>query len=614
MLVEIGHFCVIIALCMALLQVCAYSSKLSNVNIMRPMSLGQSFFICLAFCILIIAFLRDDFTVAYVARNSNSTLPFYYKFTALWGAHEGSLLLWTLILSLWSLAIAICSRTWPLKFANHVLVVFSAVNIGFLSILLYLSNPFLRTFANIPLDGNDLNPLLQDFGMIIHPPILYMGYVGCTVPFAFAIAALLNGKVDQTWARIVQPWALAAWMFLTLGIALGSWWAYYELGWGGWWFWDPVENASFMPWLTATALVHCLAVAKRNGQLLRLAIFLCIVTFALSLLGTFLVRSGSIISVHAFAKDPKRGMYILLFLSIVIGSAFALYVLRAWRLQVPSEAELNKTSKLILFNNVVLLVAGCSVLLGTMYPLLHEWLYDATISVGYPYFNKVFAPLMCLLFVIMIYGLTESKRKLMLTLVVAALLALAVLYTAFAAIKLTAFIGLMLAIAIFIISFNTRNVAMSLAHIGLAVTIAGVSITPAYEIERDLRMQVGDQIQIANYAVAFKNISALDGPNYIGFKGDFAISKHNKPLATLYPEKRIYLIQETAMSETAILPGLLQDIYIALGQQIDQNTWSVRVYYKPFVRWIWLGAIIMALGAGCGVLRRKCVTDNKTYA
>lgn len=605
MIAELGHFSIILAVSLAVLQLIVYRSNIAQINIMRPLALGQTFFVCLAFSILSYSFLHDDFSLLYVAQNSNSSLPIYYKFTAIWGAHEGSLLLWVLILSLWALAIAICARNWPLAFSNKVLAIFAAVNLGFLSLLIWTSNPFARTLSNIPLDGNDLNPLLQDFGMIIHPPILYMGYVGCTVAFAFAIAALLQGNVDETWARRLRPWVLMAWSFLTLGIALGSWWAYYELGWGGWWFWDPVENASFMPWLTATALLHCLAISKQNGQMLRLAIFLCIITFILSLLGTFLVRSGSIISVHAFAQDPQRGMFIMNILGITILAATILFIARAPNLQLPDDVQsFTKTGMLILTNNVLLLVGAGIVLLGTLFPMLHETITGTAISVGYPYFNLAFIPVMLLMFGIMIYGMLGGNKNTLLICTLCFVIACTFLYFYFGTIKYAACIGITFALAIIVTCFKGKNLAMSVAHLGLAITTIGISIVPGYEIEKDLRLQVGDQISLQNYTVVFKQLDPIDGPNYVGFKGAFTITKSATDVATLYPEKRIYLVHETAMSETAILPGILQDIYIALGQRVASNAWSVRIYYKPFVRWIWLGAIIMALGAGIAVISK----------
>ena len=610
MLPEVGHFCLIISLCLAAIQALMFSLSsnyyLRKISFIRPLALGQIFFVAISFIILSMAFVLDDFSVQYVANNSNSSLPLYYKLTALWGAHEGSLLLWVMILNAWLLAVLLSSNKWPINFSNKVISVISLINLGFLVLLLKTSNPFLRIMLNPPLDGADLNPLLQDIGMISHPPILYAGYVGSVVAFAFAIAALLNGKLDQSWARLVRPWVLGAWVFLTLGITLGSWWAYYELGWGGWWFWDPVENASFMPWLTATALLHCLAVAEKNGRFLRLALFLAITTFALSLLGTFIVRSGVLTSVHAFVTDPQRGVFILQFLTITIGGALFLYGARAPILDLPVMQKLRLFSQdsAILGNNILLLVAAGSVLLGTLYPLIYDVIFAQKISVGYPYFNAVFIPIIIVMLLLMLPTITPNRKYLLVTTVMSLVAAIMFLSLWFTTAKINAILGLTFALAIIINTAiawqrakTNSKLPMSIAHIGLAITIIGVSITPTYEIERDLRMQVGEVLEISAYAIKFNGIKVIDGPNYLGQQGDFTISKGSKKIAKLFPEKRLYLAQELPMTETAILPGVLQDIYIALGQQLTPDTWSMRVYYKPFVRWIWVGAIFMALGA-----------------
>jgi len=622
MLPELGHFCIILALCLSVLQSTGFIFgswlNINTLNILRPMALGQVLFILLSFLVLLIAFGFDDFSVQYVALHSNSNLPIYYKLTALWGAHEGSLVLWLVILSCWMLAIIIASKSWALAFSNKILTVMSLVNMGFLILLLKSSNPFLRILPDAPLEGADLNPLLQDFGMIIHPPILYAGYVGCTVAFAFAIAGLLEGKIDQGWARTVRPWVLSSWLFLTLGIALGSWWAYYELGWGGWWFWDPVENASFMPWLTATALIHCLAIGAKNGNFLRLAVFLAITTFALSLLGTFLVRSGTLSSVHAFTTDPERGLFILQFLSIVVGGALLLYGMRAPVLKLPltTKLELRSLDAAILANNVLLLVATGTVLLGTLYPLIQDVLFASKISVGYPYFNAVFIPIMLLLLSVMLLGVMPSFKILVITIIIS--ISAAVLFCGFwfGLQNLNAVIGLSFAVAIILITcidyiknLAKNRLAKSIAHIGLAITIIGISITPAFEVEKDLHMNLGDTAKLQQYKVTFAKLETIDGPNYISYQGHFIVTKVDKVVAHLYPEKRLYLAQELPMTETAIYPGILQDIYIALGQQIDLNAWSVRLYYKPFIRCIWLGALLMSFGALCSVVqarRSKC--------
>lgn len=607
MLPELGSFCLILAFSLSLLQLVIFPSKISAINVIRPLAFGQVFFVIIAFVLLLLALLSDDFSVLYVVQNSNSSLPWYYKFTALWGAHEGSLLLWIMILNCWILALAIASRQWSLTFTNALLTVLGFINLGFLWLIISSSNPFARIFQDIPLDGMDLNPLLQDFGMIIHPPLLYIGYVGCSVGFAFAIAALLSGQLDQAWAQKLRPWVLIAWLFLTLGIAIGSWWAYYELGWGGWWFWDPVENASFMPWLTTTALLHCLAIGCKQSQFLLWAVFLCIVTFALSLLGTFLVRSGSITSVHAFAADPQRGIFILQFLAVTVGCSLLLYSIRAPKLRLLHHrtSRLAQNSVLILSNNIILLVATATVLLGTLYPLIYDFLFDARISVGYPYFNAVFIPIMLLLFILMLPATISNKKLLLIIILCSTAVATLFLYLWFGVVHLNAVMGLSLAFSIIVSCFKAKKLAMALAHLGVATTIIGISLTPIYEVEKNLRLGVGETVAIADYNINFVSVAAVDGPNYFGYKAGFAINKKLRNLATIFPEKRIYLAREQPTTETAILPGVLQDIYIALGQQLDAATWSVRIYYKPFVRWIWIGAILMASGALYGLLVRK---------
>ncbi len=609
MLPELGTFCLILALGLALLQIGAFFVNLTKNNLVRTrtLAMGQVLFVFLAFIILVIAFLSDDFSVIYVANNSNSSLLDYYKITALWGGHEGSLLLWVLILNGWVMAVIITTRCWSLIFSNNVLAVLGAINGAFLSLMLWASNPFVRNFIDTPLDGADLNPLLQDFGMIVHPPILYVGYVGCSVAFAFAVAALLQGRLDQDWARKLRPWVLVSWLCLTIGIALGSWWAYYELGWGGWWFWDPVENASFMPWLTATALMHSLAVASKKGQLLRLTVFLSIVTFALSLLGAFLVRSGSITSVHAFAADPERGLFMLMFLIITIGGSMLLYAIRAPKIIVPVTPKIffTQPAGLIVINNILLLMAAAAVLIGTLYPLIYDAIFARQIAVGSSYFNVVFIPIMLLLCVVMIFGIIANTKLLVYTIIFSLFAVILFLTLWFGVVKTNAVIGLFFAFSIIISCFACKSIAMFLGHLGLAISIIGISLTPAYEIEKELSLQIGDSLQLSQYNVTFVGVTTVNGPNYLGFKAEFNIRKAGQHLASIFPQKLIYVARDQAMSETAILPGLFQDIYIALGQQLDNSAWSARVCYKPFVRWIWLGAILMACGALYGVCPKK---------
>lgn len=606
MLPEIGSFCLILAFSMAALQLASAPLRIAQLNIIRPLALGQAFLVSIATAILALCLFGDDFSVLYVANNSNSTLPWYYKLTALWGAHEGSLLLWVFILNCWIVVIALVSRKWKLRFTNYLLATLGLINLGFLWLTINSSNPFARILDNIPIDGADLNPVLQDFGMIIHPPILYIGYVGCSVGFAFAIAVLLAGPLDQGWAQKVRPWILTAWLFLTLGIALGSWWAYYELGWGGWWFWDPVENASFMPWLTLTALLHCLAIGRKSPQFLLLAVFLCIVTFGLSLLGTFLVRSGSITSVHAFAADPQRGVFILQFLAVTIAGALLIYALRIAEIKKSLKPyAILRNSKLILFNNAILLVATATVLLGTLYPMIYDFCFNAKISVGYPYFNAVFIPIMLLLFLFMLPVTLTNKKLLGAVILISCITATLFLYFWFGFVQFNALLGLSIALALIISCFKSKNISMTLAHIGIAITLIGISLTPNYEVEKDVRLRIDETISIAGYNIKFANIIPQEGPNFFGHQAEFAIYKQQQLIANIFPEKRMYLAREQPTTETAILPGILQDIYIALGQQLDSDMWSVRIYYKPFVRWIWLGALLMALGGGFALLPRK---------
>lgn len=602
MLPELGLVCIILSLSLSLVQIAIFATNLKNLHIMRQTTIGQTFFVCCAFLSLAYAFLNDDFSVNYIAKNSNASLPFYYKLTAIWGAHEGSLLLWILCLSIFALLLVLRTKRLPLKFSNTVFLIFAAINIGFIGILLYASNPFTRTLTNIPIDGQDLNPLLQDLGMILHPPILYLGYVGSTVGFAFACAALVTGKLDRVWAFRLKPYALATWMFLTLGIALGSWWAYYELGWGGWWFWDPVENASFMPWLSSTALLHCLVVCQKHGRLLWLAAFLAIITFILSLFGTFLVRSGFIMSVHAFASDPQRGMLFLMLLLFLSTTAAIVFVTRLYSMQARAMQTKppNRLEKFMFVNCMLLLVGVGTILLGTMFPMLSEALYGEAIAVGYPYFNLVFTPIMLILLTLML-PLFWGKR-LLLPVIGALLLAVLFLYLNFAVIKHGALLGVAVAMVVVLSSLQHKRLIMNMAHIGLAVMLVGISITPAYEIERDLRIKPGEIISIANFDVKFLSVNTIEGANFVGFEGAFEINNGKHTLATIHPQKRTYLFSNLTMTETAILPRLEQDIYIALGQKFADQTWAVRIYYKPYVRCIWLGAMIMALAAMLGII------------
>lgn len=599
MIPEFGLICIILAFSLALLQIFIYNSRLANLAIMRPVAFGQTFFIFLSFLFLAISFVNNDFSVNFIAQNSNSNLPIYYKITAIWGAHEGSLLLWVFILGIWGLLLSMATKSYAVNFSKTALVVFAQINIGFLAIMLYASNPFARTIIDIPIEGLDLNPMLQDFGMIVHPPILYLGYVGSTVGFALTCAAVANGKLNIDWAKLLRPWVLASWAFLTLGIALGSWWAYYELGWGGWWFWDPVENASFMPWLTSTALLHSLSINIKRGQLMWLSVSLAIITFMLCLFGTFLVRSGAVMSVHAFANDPKRGvLFLILIVAMLATIAWFLYS-RFQHLKLPQQLLLTKRDLFLFANTVLLLVATGTIFLGTVFPIIASW-FGVELAIAYPYFNMVFLPIIFILLLMMPFLFYRFKASLLI-IISAIFLSALFLYLNFAEIKIGALLGVAIAFSIVFCCYKYKKISMTLAHLGLAVTILGISITPAYEIETEQYLTIGDDVNIGNFSIKFKDMQTIDGPNYVGFVGDFVLTKGNKQY-TLQPQKNTYLFPKVTTSETAILGGIREDFYIAIGQKGLNNEWVVRIFYKPYVRCIWLGAIIMAISAAFGAL------------
>jgi cytochrome c-type biogenesis protein CcmF len=636
MIPEIGQFSLILALTLALALgtlplIGAARGVPEWMALARPAAQGQFVFVAIAFVCLGWSFAASDFSVLNVASNSNSRLPLEYRIAATWGSHEGSLLLWVLMLSAWTVAVSVFSRGLPDEMVARVLGVMGLISVGFLLFMLLTSNPFERLLPPAP-DGRDLNPLLQDPGMVIHPPMLYMGYVGFSVAFAFAIAALLGGKLDATWARWSRPWTTLAWSFLTCGIALGSWWAYYELGWGGWWFWDPVENASFMPWLLGTALIHSLAVTEKRGAFRSWTVLLAILAFSMSLLGTFLVRSGVLTSVHAFATDPKRGIFILGFLALVVGGSLALFAWRAPRVGLGGAFEVVSRESMLLANNVLLVVAAGAVLLGTLYPLVLDALNLGKISVGPPYFEAVFVPLMAPAVFLMGIGplarwkeasLPELAVRLRWALAVSVVTALVVpavtgkwsplvsfgLLLAFwvavtALVNLRARIGGAVTSGTSALGLIARLRAqplsyygMVVAHCGVAVFIVGVTLVKGYEVERDLRMAPGDTATVGGYVFRFDGTRDVMGPNYRAAQGTVKVSRESGgEIATLYPEKRVYLVQENAMTEAAIASGPLRDLYVSLGEPVDGGAWSVRIYYKPFVVWIWGGCAIMALG------------------
>ena len=639
MIPELGQFALVLALILALTQgtlplVGAARGVSSWMNLARPAAQGQFVFIAIAFGCLTYSFVNNDFSVLYVASNSNSGLPLQYRIAAVWGGHEGSLLLWVLMLSLWTMAVSVFSSHLPDDIVARVLAVLGLISVGFLSFMLFTSNPFERLLP-AAIDGRDLNPLLQDPGMVIHPPMLYMGYVGFSVAFAFAISALLSGRLDATWARWSRPWTTTAWMFLTLGIALGSWWAYYELGWGGWWFWDPVENASFMPWLVGTALIHSLAVTEKRGAFKSWTVLLAIFAFALSLLGTFLVRSGVLTSVHAFATDPKRGVFILAFLAIVIGGSLTLFAWRAYRIGLGGRFEVVSRESFLLSNNVLLVVAAGSVFLGTLYPLFIDALGLGKLSVGPPYFETVFVPLMApALFLMGVGPAARWKQASLPEIAVRLKWAFAVAVAGALLLPLTmgkwtplASFGLLLALWIVASSVATllarlkqtpgpgvgaklrtqsrSYYGMLLAHVGVAVFVVGVTMVKSYEAEKDVRMAIGDTVELGGYTFRFDALNDVKGPNYFATRGTMTVTRGGSPLTTMYPEKRIYNVQKNAMTEAAINTGFTRDLYVSLGEPVDDKAWVVRVQVKPFVDWIWGGCVLMALGGLLAVLDRR---------
>jgi cytochrome c-type biogenesis protein CcmF len=590
----------------------------------RPAAQTAFLLLAIAFGTLAWSFYVNDFSVLYVAEHSNSQLPVIYRLGAVWGGHEGSLLLWIFLLGTWTILVAQLSKALDEFMVARVIGVLGLVSSGLLLFVLTASNPFERLLPAAQ-DGRSLNPLLQDPGLVFHPPMLYMGYVGFSVAFAFAIASLLSGRLDAAWARWSRPWTTAAWIFLTLGIALGSWWAYYELGWGGWWFWDPVENASFIPWLVGTALLHSLAVTEKRGGFKSWTVLLAITAFSLSLLGTFLVRSGVLTSVHAFATDPRRGIFILIFLSLVVGSSLTLYAWRAPKNTLGGKFSLSSRETFILLGNVFLVVAAGSVLLGTLYPLLIDALHLGKISVGPPYFNSVFVPIMVPLLVLMGVGpWTNWKNTDLMSVIKRLWSAGLIAVIAGVAIPLvmgqfTWLAGLGFLLAFWIIASGalqilrqlklgkpTRSfIGMQIAHLGIAVFVIGVTMVGAYQEEKDVRMLAGDTVSVGGYQIQLQGVERVPGPNYQAMRGTFTLSKNGINQATLYPEKRNYFSSTMPMTEAAIDIGLTRDLYVSLGEELGDKAWAVRVYYKPFVDWIWGGCLLMALGGILAMMDKR---------
>ena len=639
MIAELGNYALALSLAIAILLAIfplwgAEKGSVQMMSLARPMTYGLFVVLTFSFGALFYLFAVNDFSVQYVVNNSNTTLPIYYRLSAVWGSHEGSLLLWIWLLSLWSAAVALFSKHLPQEATARVLGIMGIISIGFLLFMLFTSNPFNRTFPEFPVDGKELNPLLQDVGLIFHPPLLYMGYVGFSVAFAFAIAFLMTGKLDTAWARWSRPWTMAAWVFLTLGIVLGSWWAYYELGWGGWWFWDPVENASFMPWLAGTALLHSLAVTEKRGSFKAWTVLLAILAFSLCLLGTFLVRSGILVSVHAFASDPTRGLYVLAYLIVVIGGSLTLYAYKGSQIRSRDNAERYSRESLLLLNNILLMTALCVVLLGTLLPLVHKQLGLGSISIGAPFFDQMFLIIMTPFALLLGIGPLVKWRRdqfsairtpVIFSLIIMLIAGFALPYLLQDKLTVSAVLGTMMAVIIVLLSLyemhqrathresflkgvrklSRSHWGMVLAHLGLAMTVWGIAFSQNYSVERDVRMSVGDTVQIADYDFTFKGISDANGPNYIGGKAQIDITYHGKQEATLFAEKRLYTVSKMPMTEAAIDWGFTRDLYVALGEKLENNAWALRLYYKPFIRWIWLGGLFMALG---GLL---CMFDRR---
>ena len=640
LITELGYFALLAAFVLAILQV-----VLPTIGVMRQqvawqrlapsLAWAQFAAMIVSFGALMAGFYYNDFSLVYVSQHSNTLLPWYYKLSATWGGHEGSLLLWMTIMATWCALVSYFSRGLPLSMRARVLVILAGVQLMMLAMLIFTSSPFERTLPNLPVDGADLNPVLQDFGLIIHPPMLYMGYVGMVVPFAFCMAALWEGRLDAVWTRWSRPWALAAWGFLTVGIALGSWWAYYELGWGGWWFWDPVENASLMPWLAGLALIHSLAVTEKRGVFKAWTIMLAIFAFALSLLGTFLVRSGVITSVHSFAADPTRGLVILVILGVIIGGGLLMFAVRGWRLTVESQYQLVSRESFLVINNAIILISTLVVLLGTLYPIIADAFGLGQVSVGPPYFNALFVPLTWLSLLAMGMGSNirwkkDSRPLLGIGMVIAVsslILAAVIAYFAHPSSMLN--IGVTLAVSFWVLLWmvvdfrdKTKNApslinglkqlrlsywGQQTAHIGVLIAVIGVAFTTSLSIERDVAMSQGDTVNVQGYDFTVTGFSEIKASNFDATQAQVVVSKNGREVATLAPEKRTYIISTMPTTEAAIDASLMRDLYVALGEPIAEGSseWALRIYVKPLIRWIWLGAIIMALGGLLSMLDKR---------
>lgn len=633
MIPEIGLFALIIAFGIAIIQgvvplVGAARNDATMISMARPAAWAQLLFVSIAYAALTYAFVVHDFSVSYVSLHSNLVQPLMYRISGVWGSHEGSMLLWALILSIWTTAVAIFSRSLPAVLMARVLAVMGLISVGFYAFMLWTSNPFERRFP-VPADGNALNPLLQDPGLALHPPMLYMGYVGFSVAFAFAVAALLGGKLDATWARWSRPWTTVAWSFLTFGIALGSWWAYNELGWGGWWFWDPVENASFMPWLVGTALIHSLASTEKRGVFKSWTVLLAILAFSMSLLGTFIVRSGVLVSVHAFATDPSRGVFILIFLCIVIGSSLALYAWRSGTVTSTGRFSWFSRETALLLNNVILLTAATAVFVGTMYPLVVDALGIGKISVGRPYFDAMFAIISIPLILLLGIGpvmrwKSDSWQRLTksLSIIFAVSLSLGIIlpFVVDGVLNIAAGLGLAGAIWIAITTLQSLYqriktsshlplsfLGMIMAHLGMAVFVAGVTMVMSYHQEKDVRLEPGSTYELSGYEFKFLGTKEIEGPNYSAQQGHLEVSKQGEKVTDLYPQKREYVAMGNPMpmTEASVDTNLIRDIYAAMGEPLGEKAWSLRLYYKPMISWIWLGCLLMTVGGILAVSDRR---------
>ncbi|NRA61341.1 MAG: heme lyase CcmF/NrfE family subunit [Psychrobium sp.] len=641
MIPELGNFALIVglafAICLSVIPLVGVASNnLNLVRYARPLTFGAFFFTLLSYVLLTVSFINDDFSVLYIVKQSNTLLPLQYKMAAVFGGHEGSLVLWVLMLTTWAGALAVSSKQLDEAFVARVLSVLGMVIVGFMLFTLLTSNPFERLLPNFPSEGRDLNPLLQDIGLIVHPPMLYLGWSGFSVAFAFAIAALMTGRMDAAWARWTRPWTLAAWSFLTIGIALGSWWAYYELGWGGWWFWDPVENASFMPWIVGTALIHALSVTEQRGAFRNWTVLLAISAFSLSLLGTFLVRSGVINSVHSFASDPERGMFILMLLCIVIVGSLTLFAFRASALQGTSKFEFYSKETFILAGNIGLVTATATVLLGTLYPLLVDALGMGKISVGPPYYNAVFTPIIAGLVVLMgiapVIRWKKNKsgtfRKELGLIALASIgfgLAFPLLYGG----EFIGWVAVGMGLAFWLVTATLKNAknnisnsdgrmdfsrptqsywGMVVAHMGMAVAIVGVTMVSYYETQLDVRMDVGSKVELSGYEFVFEGMKDVKGPNYSAKQGQFRVFEAGNEVAFLQPERRNYLVQTMGMTEAGIDSTITRDLFIALGDPLDNEAWAVRVYVKPFINLLWIAAALIAFGGF------MCMTDRRYRA